>query len=58
MKNLVLMFLLALLVFATANSVRRMVGESATLTKEGLTLVAIGTDPVPLPPPPTPKPTH
>jgi len=58
MKNLVLTFLLVLLVLATANSVRRMVGGTATFTKEGLTLVAIGTDPVPLPPPPTPKPTH
>jgi len=52
MKNLVLIFLLALLVVATAVSVRRMVAGTAMFAGGIPTLVAIGTDPVPWPPPP------
>ena len=56
MKNLVLMFLLALLVIATASSLWRMFAATATI--DGVRpLVAIGTDPVPPFPPPPSKPT-
>jgi hypothetical protein len=55
MKNLVLMFLLAVLVVATASSLWRMFAATATI--DGVRpLVAIGTDPVPPFPPPPPKP--
>ena len=56
MKNLVLMFLLALLVIATASSLWRMFAGTATIDGVRPPLVAIGTDPVPPFPPPPPKP--
>jgi hypothetical protein len=51
MKNLVLTFLLALLVVATAMSLRRTVAGTAPSGGQGSTLIAIGTGPVPYPPP-------
>jgi hypothetical protein len=58
MKNLVLMFLLALLVVATASSLWRMFAETVTIDGVRPPLVAIGTDPVPPFPPAPPKPTN
>jgi len=60
MKNLLLMFLLALLVIATASSLWRMFAETATIDGDSPALMAIGTDPVPPfpPPPPPPKPSN
>jgi len=55
MKNLVLTFLLALLVVATAMSLRRAVAGNAATTGQSATLVAIGTGPVPFPQPPPPN---
>jgi len=57
MKNLVLTFLLALLVVATALSIRRMVVGNTPSAAPAL--MAIGTSPVPnpQPPPPPPPPT-
>jgi hypothetical protein len=55
MKNLVLTFLLALLVVATAISVRRVLAGNATTAGQSPTVVAIGSSPPPpLPPPPKP----
>ena len=56
MKNLVLMFLLAVLVIATASSLWRMFAETAAMNAESPALMAIGTDPVPPFPPPPPPP--
>jgi hypothetical protein len=56
MKNLVLMFLLALLVVVTASSLWRMFAETVTIDGVRPPLVAIGTDPVPPFPPAPPKP--
>jgi hypothetical protein len=51
MKSLVLMFLLAVLVVATASSLWRMFSVTATIYGVRAPLVAIGTDPVPPFPP-------
>jgi len=56
MKNLVLTILLALLVVATAISLRRLIAGNATVAAQSPTLVAIGTEPVP--PTPTPPPSQ
>lgn len=56
MKSLVLMFLLAVLVVATASSLWRMFAGTPTLEGVRASLVAIGTDPVP--PFPPRKPGH
>jgi hypothetical protein len=60
MKNLVLMFLLAVLVIATASSLWRMFSETVRFDGNAPALMAIGTDPVPPfpPPPPPPKPSN
>jgi hypothetical protein len=52
MKNVVLMFLFAVLVVLTCVSIRRMVGGTPTFAGQKPTLVAIGPEPVPWPPPP------
>jgi hypothetical protein len=51
MKNLVLTFLLALLVVATALSLRRTLAGTVPSGGQGSTLIAIGTGPVPPIPP-------
>ena len=56
MKNVVLMFLFAVLVVLTCVSIRRMVGGTPTFAGQKPALVAIGGEPVPYPPP-APKPT-
>jgi hypothetical protein len=52
MRNVVLMFLFAVLVVLTCVSIRRMVGGTPTFAGQKPTLVAIGPEPVPWPPPP------